>query len=897
MSSADEPGGRRQRTRAPPVTTVEKPNALWLKRSVYYNPSYSPSTKRAIDLVDRAGKTQASGTVEVQFQESRMGKMLGSVTADSSRLFPIGPSISSLSPDMRGIALSDSGVSITIKNIGPTALAHNHPSRQELASFVENRDTWLQQVTDYYGINRGAAEGLFAELAYGGDANLWRKKNAPTTHGHPQVVLDYAHAVKSFTNELVQSNPNQFQAIKDYRDEESGAAEEYPETRLLSNSLYITERKMISAMQTHIGSRLGSGAAAAAAAAARNVQSILVNGIVVDLLEGETIDSESVRSLVSECTVAVQTIVPNATCEAKRPRLPDWFDPEAKLPFETERGFAHSVANLAVPMAAWFPVDQDSAIDENECATLWLGQLAKGGTMRPPRLLNMQEVGFNTATIQTSIVNAHGPLHGAALEANMESEVLRLLSYRNNTLGPALYRWWINHFFAQLNSGAGEIIEFSFGPDGTTIDDYWIICSRELLVKYAEMKKVLGSWLIDPNKRRIDGLGFFVRREDAKPGFVNVFSGLPVKAINIHESLAEPELMRVNRLLERILWHLRVILASDDNATYNFLRKYYAYVIQGRGKTRIFLVFFSLYFQTGKGALTIDFIGNKILGKYHYAPKAQLDDPNGLLGRFNWPYREKLLITMDEMGGMMFNKKAIGNLRAWLCADVTDFKKEGSPPVRMNDYANLQANTNTVLAMNVEVGDARNVVIHVDERYSLHAAENGWVVEGTPMTVERRRDYFNDLYEAINDPLCQAAFAHDMHTEDCATFDFQSNIPENDLRDSLKEVHDDSSWMERFLAAWAAGEVSYRPHLPHQEEGEYGPPPKRIALTRDVEYEAPDLFDAIKDWASSARIDYLELNCRSSRNVGTKLTGAVKNRVVEKRRSNGKTFYKLPPLP
>ena len=102
--------------------------------------------------------------------------------------------------------------------------------------------------------------------------------------------------------------------------------------------------------------------------------------------------------------------------------------------------------------------------------------------------------------------------------------------------------------------------------------------------------------------------------------------------------------------------------------------------------------------------------------------------------------------------------------------------------------------------------------------------------------------------------------------------------------------------MERFLAAWAAGEVSYRPHLPHQEEGKRESP-ERIALTREVEYEAPDLFNAIKDWALSARIDSLELNCRSSRNAGTKLTGAVKNRVAEKRRSNGKAFYKLPPLP
>ena len=58
-------------------------------------------------------------------------------------------------------------------------------------------------------------------------------------------------------------------------------------------------------------------------------------------------------------------------------------------------------------------------------------------------------------------------------------------------------------------------------------------------------------------------------------------------------------------------------------------------------------------------------------------------------------------------------------MRAWLCADERDFKKEGSPPVRMSDYANLQANTNTVVAITVEGnGYARNVPIPVDERYS-----------------------------------------------------------------------------------------------------------------------------------------------------------------------------------
>ena len=82
------------------------------------------------------------------------------------------------------------------------------------------------------------------------------------------------------------------------------------------------------------------------------------------------------------------------------------------------------------------------------------------------------------------------------------------------------------------------------------------------------------------------------------------------------------------------------------------------------------------------------------------------------------------------------------------------------------------------------------------------------MVDGEPMTTQRRRAYFTELYEAINDPLTIAAFTHELLNEECADFDFQ-DIPETDIRLQLKEVYDEKPWVRNFLYAWTNSEVHW----------------------------------------------------------------------------------------
>lgn len=217
-----------------------------------------------------------------------------------------------------------------------------------LVKYATDSEPILQEVIAHYGVDRSAAEGLFDQLTYGGSPDSWRKKHAPAKRDHPQIVLDYAQTVRSVINKLVCSNPNAYQVIRDDRDEDTGELEKYPETALLSNSLRVTERKMTDAMR-----RLDNG---------RNVQSILIDGAIFGKLKGET--DESIRDLENECTAAVRTVVPTATCEAIVPQLPDWLDPEIKIPFEGSLKFADSTRKLATPMSSYFLKEENLLMEK-----------------------------------------------------------------------------------------------------------------------------------------------------------------------------------------------------------------------------------------------------------------------------------------------------------------------------------------------------------------------------------------------------------------------------------------------------------------------------------------------------------------------------------------------------
>jgi hypothetical protein len=292
------------------------------------------------------------------------------------------------------------------------------------------------------------------------------------------------------------------------------------------------------------------------------------------------------------------------------------------------------------------------------------------------------------------------------------------------------------------------------------------------------------------------------------------------------------------------------------------------------------LTLYSETFQAGKGAFYDDFM-REIMGKYFYKPSAPIDSEEGLLGRFNWHFQGRLLVLLDENGEFVTKKKQHGRLRSWFVTQQMDYKQCNFQPVTMSDHSNLVALTNELLSLRVESrGDARNAVIAISEDYSKYACEEGRVVEGEPMTHERRNRYFRELYEAIHDPLVQGAFVHEMMAEECAGYDFQAQIPHTELRETMQEVSDDNAWVDQFLTAWREGGLSA---------------PEGVGYSSaETVYEVNQLFTELMQWAE--RDAYGPDARRAVRNVwqvGIRFRSACMSGRLEKRKSHGRLLYQL----
>ena len=336
-----------------------------------------------------------------------------------------------------------------------------------------------------------------------------------------------------------------------------------------------------------------------------------------------------------------------------------------------------------------------------------------------------------------------------------------------------------------------------------------------------------------------------------------------------------------------------MILSDNDEDAYVYQRKFIAQVLQGRGKSRVMLSIYSAAFQAGKGAFFIDFLG-KALGKYHYVPTTTLTGDDGLLGRFNANFMGKLLHVLDENAPFVGNKAAHGRLRSWLVAKTVEYKACHHQPVVMNDFANLMGLTNDNRSMRVEKnGDARNAVIAINEAYSLHAAETNVVFEGEPMTIERRLEYFTQLYEAINDPSVAAAFLFEMLAEDCETFDFQGKIPKNEFRADLAEASNDLAWQDEFLDAWESGSAWWREDaIATSDMGDDFTSSEVCKLSTDGPVAGKDLFKAVTAWAKREGSASATSQCYSQPQLGLALRAVIPSRITKTKRNSG-MFYQL----
>jgi hypothetical protein len=188
----------------------------------------------------------------------------------------------------------------------------------------------------------------------------------------------------------------------------------------------------------------------------RDGQSILHDEIMFTRNENE--DESSIRELEKECTSAVQKTVENATCAAKLPKLPDWFDPERPIFFERYKTSSASMHDFAESMSKLQAVQlTTTSKGEDGCSTVLVDQIEKGGSITPPKQLAMnlsfskamlvdhEEIDEEDMVIEenASLVNHESSETEEDLaiqEARKQERCIKLPS-------TSIYYWWFDHFF------------------------------------------------------------------------------------------------------------------------------------------------------------------------------------------------------------------------------------------------------------------------------------------------------------------------------------------------------------------------------------------------------------------------------------------------------------------
>ena len=147
---------------------------------------------------------------------------------------------------------------------------------------------------------------------------------------------------------------------------------------------------------------------------------------------------------------------------------------------------------------------------------------------------------------------------------------------------------------------------------------------------------------------------------------------------------------------------------------------------------------------TGKTCIVNDLIGTRIMGRVAGVKSVYAKSKNfeGVSGKFNSEYQNKLLINIDEISHA---KKHDGLLKTLICDDMNESEAKFQDRTTHDNYTNLWLTTNEEQRFLYITGD--------DRRYFVKEIKRWFTTKTEEIT-----EYFNALYDCIKHPRAPAEF-------------------------------------------------------------------------------------------------------------------------------------------
>jgi hypothetical protein len=166
------------------------------------------------------------------------------------RVYPVRSlSLGSIRREIRHTLAKDVYVDVDINNAHPVFLLQlceeNEIDCEYLQKYVRNRDKYLKQVIDTYGVDRDAAKQLFIRLLYFGNFDSWKDDHNIDSEEELPFVHRFSKELKYIGKDIVSANPKLLKQITKTNKKNATAT-------LVSIVLQEHERRCLEAVYNHL---------------------------------------------------------------------------------------------------------------------------------------------------------------------------------------------------------------------------------------------------------------------------------------------------------------------------------------------------------------------------------------------------------------------------------------------------------------------------------------------------------------------------------------------------------------------------------------------------------------------------------------------------------------------
>lgn len=253
-------------------------------------------------------------------------------------------------------------------------------------------------------------------------------------------------------------------------------------------------------------------------------------------------------------------------------------------------------------------------------------------------------------------------------------------------------------------------------------------------------------------------------------GKLNSFSGLEATPVRCND---EGD-------IAPFLDHIRYVFANDNEESYNWIVKWYAWIVQKRCKAKVAMVLYSEGQQTTGKSLFNEHFAKYIIGRQYFA---QYSSVSNLFERFNIDQMTHLFVVLDE--AIFSGSKADADkLKSMITQGDMRYEVKGGLVIPNGyNYANYAILTNNLNPVHVEDKDRRYALFHCNETW----CEGG--------------EYFSFLADCFTDPELVGKFTDYLMGIDLTGWDAQRTIPMTEYKRDVLSISKDplSSWWEDVL--------------------------------------------------------------------------------------------------